>query len=137
MTTTLSLDQVADMDCVASLTPLAFDHPSPYREATGAQAILRRVLYAWCRDVTPPLLDLDGWRPSGGDLRNLRSDLESAARLAGDGDFIAGASVDLTFDDVTGHLAVYGRIQLVDGIAYLLEVSAGDAPTALLTIGAA
>ena len=134
---TLSLDQVRDMDCVASMSPLAFDQPGPYREAAGAQAILRRILYPWCRDISTPLLDIEGWRPSGRDLRQFKAELESAARLAGGGDYIAGASVDVTYDDQTGHLAIFARVQLVDGNTYALEVAAGDAPAAILALGAA
>jgi len=134
---TLSLAQVRDMDCLVSMSPLAFDQPSPYREAVGAQAILRRILYSWCRDISTPLIDLEGWRPDARMLRTLKQELESAARLAGDGDFIAGASVSVTYDDVTGRIQPKGRIQLVDGLTYLLEVAVGDAPAALLAIGAA
>lgn len=134
---TLSLDQVRDMDCVASMSPLTFDQPSPYREAVGPQATLRRILYAWCRDISTPLLDLDGWRPSARDLRTLKQELESSARLAGDGDYIAGASVEVTYDDTTGRIQPYGRIQMVDGLTYALEVSANDAPVAVLQMGLA
>jgi hypothetical protein len=134
---TISLFQVRDMDCLVSLSPIAFDLPSPYREAVGPDAILRRILYKWCRDISTPLLDLEGWRPGPRDLRQLKQELESAARLAGDGDFILGASVDVLYDTESGRLQPKGRIQLVDGLSYALEVTTGDAPAALLALGAA
>jgi hypothetical protein len=133
--TPLSLAGVTEMDCVVSWNPLILDMPSPHREVSGAAAILRRGLYSFCRDISPTILDLEGYRPDARALRDLKSQLERAGRRAGDGDFIAGVTAEILFDDVLGTIAITTLFQLIDGIVYPLEVSAGDAPAALLALG--
>lgn len=124
----LTLGQVVDIDCIASFAPLALDLPCPNRYAVGSKAILRRVLYYWCdpnRMVTS-LIDLKGARIDGTWLLRFRADLERARQL----DFVAGVSAPLSFDGTT--LTILGRITLVDGIAYPLEVDTLSAPAAIL-----
>lgn len=141
---TLSLDQVRDIDCVASLAPLRFDLPSPHREAVGASAILRRVLGRWCTragsvrtdptiGITTPLTELEGARFEDRDLLRLQIELAAQARAE---DFVLSARV--TVSVVGGSLRVVGRITLVDGRTYALELaSAADASVAVLALGAA
>jgi hypothetical protein len=125
---TLALGQVTDLDCVVSMAPLVLDMPSPVRYARGAQAILRRVVYFWCdpRRMTTALPDLKGARVDGAWLIRFRADLERAREL----DFVAGVSAPLAFDGQT--LTILGRVQLVDGLSYPLEVSTLDGPAAIL-----
>ncbi len=142
--TTLRLDEVCDDDCVVSFNPLRFDMPVPHREAVGAAAILRRVLYRWCTllgsiradrsiGVTTPLPDLEGARPDDLQILILQGELEAQARAE---DYVLGALADLTWDGVSKFTAK-GRIQLVDGRTYALELaSAASAGVALLAIGA-
>ncbi len=50
-------------------------------------------------------------------------------------EIVSGASVPLTLIDT--RLLIRGRIDLVDGITYALEVATVDAPAAILAFGAA
>jgi hypothetical protein len=141
----LALADVCDPDCIVSLRPLRFDLPVPHREARGVAAILRRVLYRWCRPrgsvrgdatigVETPLLDLEGTRLEVRQLQLLRARLLGQAR---DVDFVDGVSVAV--DDLGGGaLSIRGAIQLVDGRTYPLEVArAADAAIVLRSIGGA
>lgn len=130
---TLALAQVCDIDCVISFAPLILDLPSPNKYARGIDAILRRILYSWCRDVTIPLPALEGYRWEGNAMARYRSELEGAARAV---DYVNAASVPMTFDAPTGRLSIFGRIALVDGATYSLEVATGDAPAAIRAFGA-
>jgi hypothetical protein len=132
----IRLAQVCDIDCVISFAPLILDVPSPNKYARGIDAILRRVLYRWCRDVSIPLPGLEGTRWEGNALARYRSELEGEHNGARGVEFVAAASVPMTFDPVTGRLSIFGRIALVDGVTYPLEVSTGDAPAAILAFGA-
>jgi hypothetical protein len=131
--TTLSLAQVCDLDCIASFAPLVLDQPCPVRYARGPAAILRRVIYWWCDPVqmAVALPDLKAARVDGPYLIRLRADLERAADL----DYVAGLSAPLLFDGTT--LQIFGRVQLIDGQTYALEVSMLDGPPAILAASAA
>ncbi len=128
---TLSLAQVCDLDCVVSLRPLILDLPCPNRYARGVDAILRRVLYSWCRDLSVNLPALEGTRWDRNSLLRYRGELEGAARGV---PFVAGASVPLTLSGT--RLLIRGRIALVTGLTFALEVAAADAPAAILAFGA-
>lgn len=134
-----SLADVRDIDCVASLAPLMFDLSA--REVTGVAAVLRRILYRWCSrrgairhapgiGMETPLTDLEAAALSDQDLEGYRAALE---REAMEEDFVSDAQVALTL--VGGRLFVSGRITLVDGRTYPLEVLASEANAALLAIG--
>lgn len=132
---TLTIYQIVDMDCIVSLSPLILDQPSPTKYAYGVGAILRRVLYGWCRDIasggiTIPLPALEGTRWTSNGLMRYRNELEGNARGR---NYVAGASVPLQWDGV--RLSIYGQIALVDGNSYALEVSTVDAPAAILAFG--
>lgn len=133
-TATLALAQVRDMDCVVSFVPLILDMPSPHREVSGPAAIIRRWVYALCRDISTPLLDLDGWRCDAASLTTLQSECEGVGRIL---DYVQGCSVDLSYDDVAGSLTVSGILQLVDGLVYVFEVVTAAAPAAILAMGPA
>ena len=126
--TTLLLSQVVDLDCVASFSPLALDVPSPDRYARGPAAILRRILYYWCdpSQMTTALLDLKGARIDGAWLVRFRADLERARQL----DYVSAVSTPLSFDGSV--LTILGKVQLIDGRTYPLEVATLDAPAAIL-----
>lgn len=129
---TLALAQVRDLDCVVSLSPLVLDMPSPNRYATGVDAVLRRVLYKWYRDASIPLPTLEGTRWGDTALLRYRVELEGLAR---DVKFVRGASVPLT---LTGsRMLIRGKIALIDGRTYPLEVFAVDAPAAIRAMGGA
>lgn len=144
MTTPLALAQVTDTDCLRSGRPLVLGR-MPGRYVTGAQAILRRILYAWLlpkgvlrqyvADEGLPfgegLALLEGATLSPRQILGLRRRLEVSA---GEEDFVAAARVPLTFE--AGVLAVPGEIQLVNGLTYPLEVSLSSVGAALDTIGA-
>lgn len=131
---TLALAQVRDLDCLVSLAPLRLDMPSPNRYATGIAAILRRVLYSWCRDASINLPALEGTRWEPRSLMRYRNELEGLARAV---EFVRAASVPMTLAGREQNtLIISGSIALIDGLTYPLEVSAADAPTAILAIGA-
>jgi len=131
---TLALAQVRDLDCLVSLAPLALDLPSPNRYAIGVAAILRRVLYKWCREASVNLPALEGTRWESRSLMRYRSELEGLARSV---EFVRAASVPMTLAGTAqSTLIIGGKIALIDGLTYPLEVSAADAPTAIRAIGA-
>ena len=130
---TISIYEVCDPDCVVSLRPLILDLPCPNKYARGVDAILRRVLYTWCRDLSLTLPALEGTRWTRNGLLRYRVELEGAARRVS---FVAGASVPLTLSADGARLTIAGRIDLVTGVSLPLEVSAGDAPAAILAFGA-
>lgn len=117
---TLRLNDVCDIDCVVSASPLIVDLPSTERYVTGARAIAYRVVYGWIADAN--LLELEGsWDPT--EIAMLRSLLAS---IAEEEDFVLGC--DVTVDLLAnGELIIAAGLGLVDGRTYLLEVTAGDA----------
>lgn len=130
---TLALAEVCDMDCVVGFAPLRLDVPSPNKYARGVQAILRRVLYSWCRDVSTPLPALEGTRWDPRSLMRYRAELEGWARRV---EFVAAASVPLSLANGGSRMIILGRIALIDGQTYPLEVSTTDAPAAIIAFGA-
>lgn len=135
-----SLADVKDMDCLISFNPLAFDLGSAY--VTGADAILRRVLYRWCTllgtmlhapglGMSRPLLDADGATFSPADLQGLRASLEAQAK---DTPFVAECSAPVKLD-ANGSFTVRGKVVLTDNRAYALELSVTDARPVLLKLG--
>ncbi len=136
----ISLDAVKDLDCVSSFSPLTFDLSA--REVTGADAVLRRILYRWCTrrgtlawgtgvGVNRPVHDLGGTVFSSRDLLGLQ---QALAREARDEDFVISATVAASVDD-DGVLSIAGAITLVDGLTYSLEVSVSEAAAALEALG--
>ena len=119
---TLALDQVVDLDCIASTDPLVLDLPSTERYVTGRQAIAYRVVYAWAAVLH--LLELEG-SFSRAELAKLRSNL---ARLAEDEDFVSSASVTVTLGD-DGALDIACTLTFDDSTTAALEVTTGEAAT--------
>lgn len=120
------LSAVRDLDSVVSFSPLALDLTS--REVTGASAVLRRVLYVWL-----PYLDgVDGATLAPEDVDGLRQALE---RVAGDEDFVLSIAVRVSLVDNT--LTILGKVTLVDGRTYPLEVAASAAGLAIQSLGGA
>ncbi len=134
----LPLAQVVDTDCVVSQSPLVIGRrPGVY--VRGAQAILRRILYAWCVPAGSVPYDLnfgcgllgyDGTTLSPGQVLGLRRRLETAAVAE---DYVLSAQALVTF--ANNILTVRGNVVLVDGRAYPLEVSIGNAAAALDALG--
>jgi hypothetical protein len=135
---TLSLAQVVDLDCVARWAPLALDLPAPNRYATGAAAILRRILYSWERDASTPPSRLEGIRPDAAWLLRYRSELEGLARAPGGSprDFVRGASCPIYVSRDRSRMEIRAAIVLIDGLTYPLEVATSEAGAAILTLGA-
>ncbi len=134
------LQDVVDVDDVASFAPLTFD--MGFNLVRGADAILRRVLYLWCTllgtllhapglGMTTPLLDLDGSTFSPFQLQGLRTTLAAQAKEVA---FVDECSVTLTFLP-SGMLIVSALITLSDNKAYALELSITDARPILLRLG--
>lgn len=117
----LTLDQVCDLDCVASTSPLVVDLASTERYVYGLRAIAQRVLVGWI--VEGALLELDGHTlDPDADLVILRAQYR---RIAEEEDYVLGAGVTATLvDDV---LTIAGALRFVDGRTYLLEVTSADA----------
>lgn len=135
-----NLADVRDLDCVKSFSPLVLDMSA--REVTGADAVLRRILYRWCSakgsirhapgvGLDVPLTDLDAATWSTTELDGYNAAL---VREAMDEDFVNTAVVTLALD-AFGVFTVRGSITLVDGKTYQLEVAASAAGAALKTIG--
>lgn len=138
---TLALDQVRDLDCVLTTSPLALGLSS--RTVTGAAAVLRRILYRWCTPrgalswalgvgVAQPVHALRGVVLSDRDRLGLSQALR---REAVDEDYVSSCSVTAT-QSATGALSIRASVTLVDGITYPLEVTVSEAAAALAAIGA-
>lgn len=131
--TTLALADVVDLDCVQGFAPLVLDFPAVERYATGGNAIVRRVLYAWVIDGG--LLELPGATLSSGGLAILRSRL---SRLAEEEDYVKSIALSLSIDPTTNVLAIVAAdLALVDGRTYALEVATSGASAAILALGSA
>lgn len=118
---TISLDEVRDIDCVASRDPLVLDLSASDRPVVGAEAIAQRVLSLWARDAR--LLEQEGTF-SAGNLFVLRSRLAALAETV---EFISRATVKVTF--VEPSLQVSATLWLDDGTTARLEVTTGEAAT--------
>lgn len=134
------LQDVCDLDNVASFNPLAFDLGS--RVVRGADAIIRRVLYLWCTPllvlrhapglgVSVPILDLPGMTFAPLELQGLRQSYEAQAKGVA---FVDDCSVTLTFIR-SGSLLFSSSIELTDNKAYSLELSITEARPILLRLG--
>lgn len=119
---TLPLDQVTDLDCVLSFSPLVVDLPDTERYVSGLAAIARRALYAWIADGA--LLDLDGGSFDDADLLALRSAYQA---LAEDENYILSAPVSAELHG--GALVVASELVFIDGRAYTMEVTSAEAVT--------
>ncbi len=119
--TTLALSEVCDPDCIASTNPLELDRPSTERYVRGADAILRRILYAWIRGG---LLTLEGSSLSRADIVLLRGHFEALAEAE---DYVLGVDLVLDLDDASGVLTISAAVQFVTGRTYEFEVTAGAA----------
>lgn len=117
---TLPIDDVRDLETIASFRPLVLDVPQTETYVSGADAIVRRVVGTWADRAG--LLDLEGtWGPS--ELLQLRSTL---ARLAEDEDYVDAARVTTTLDN-NGALAIGCVLTFDDGTDATFSVSTADA----------
>jgi len=134
------LQDVVDLNNVASFAPLVFDYGATL--IGGADAILRRVLYLWCTPllvlrhapglgVSVPVPDLPGFTFSPLELQGLRQSLEAQAKEVA---FVDACRVTLTFLP-TGTLMLSALITLTDNKAYALELSITEARPVLLRLG--
>lgn len=134
------LQDVCDVNNVASFNPLAFDMGSTV--VRGADAILRRVLYLWCTPlgalrhapglgVSVPIPNLPGMTFSPLELQALRQSYIAQAKEVA---FVDDCSMTLTFLP-SGMLVIAATITLTDNKAYALELSVTDARPILLRLG--
>ncbi len=138
---TIPISEVRDVDCVASLSPLAFDVGTSY--VTGVTAVLRRCLYAIC---TPrgSLVWSEAAKGLGIDVRDLQNATLDKRGIEGWKRAIVRQlkSVDYVTDATAG-LVLYRNawilvcvVVLETGGSYPLEVSISDAATAITNLGA-
>jgi len=135
--TPLPLASVCDTDCLFSRSPLVLKR-MPGQYVYGVQAVLRRVLYGWLlppvlvydRDFGEALVNYEGMTLSDVQILGLKGRLEASARAE---DYVLAASVAVAL--VGTSLSVAGRIALVDGRAYPLEVGISNAGAALDALG--
>lgn len=133
------IEQVCDLNNVASLNPLTFDFGTTL--VRGWRAIIYRVLYLWCTYIgtlrhapglgmTVPLPDLPGATYSERDLAGLRSSLVSQAKEV---EFVDDCDIVIT-PVSGGAVRISATITLTDNKAYQLEVSVAGARVALLAL---
>ncbi len=136
----MSLQEVVDLNNVASFAPLAFDFGTTL--VRGADAILRRILYLWCTPigtlrhapglgVSAPIVNLPGMTFSPLGLQGLESSYAGQAKLVA---FVDECSVSFTFLP-SGNLLIASSVTLTDNKAYALELSVSAARTVLLALG--
>ncbi|HMV65511.1 MAG TPA: hypothetical protein PKA64_01580 [Myxococcota bacterium] len=133
----LRLDQVRDLDCVASFRPLTFDLST--RIVTGPAAVLRRVLYR----ITSRRGSIKHAPGKGIDVRELEGATLDATdalgwrlaieREASDEDFVLYARCEPI--QLVAPVPIVLSLTLVDGITYPLEVSVSEAGAALRRLG--
>lgn len=126
---TLRLDEVRDLDCVASFAPLTFD--SSPKEVTGAAAILRRILYGIC-GLYIDLRDLIGATIDDTDRIGLEAAVE---RVASAEDFVLSATCLIRLNRNTGAVTMKLAVGLVDGKTYPLEVTVSEAGDVIVKLG--
>lgn len=129
----ITLDQVRDIDCIASFNPLSFDMSGRY--VTGAPAVLRRIVYAWFSPRGSLRWALDRGAGIGGlenndlDARRMigwQATIEGEARKV---DFVHGCRTRLAFRDRT--LSITSAIDLADDEQYPLEITIDQAGAAI------
>jgi len=134
------LQDVVDIDNVASFNPLVFDYGTTL--VRGADAILRRVLYLWNTllgtlrhapglGMTTPLLDIEGATFSPQDLSGLRATMIAQAKEVA---FVDDGKVSVVLL-AGGSLMISSSITLTDNKAYALELSISAARPVLLRLG--
>lgn len=134
------LQDVVDLNNVASFNPLTFDYGTTFLR--GADAILRRVLYLWCTPlgrlrhapglgVSVPIPDLPGWTFSPFELQGLRQNYEAQAKEVA---FVDEARVLIAYTQ-PGAARIASAITLTDNKAYALELSITEARPVLLRLG--
>jgi len=141
----ITLAEVRDLDCIASLSPLQFDWGTTY--VTGARAVLRRCLYAIC---TPrgALVWSEESRGKGVNIFDLQNATLTPAGIAGwkraiirqlkGVDFVVDATCGLVLNG--NEWIVAPAVALTDGVGgaagvYPLEVAIGAAGAAINSLG--
>ncbi len=137
---TIPLSAVRDLDCVASLSPLTFDVGFSY--VTGAAAVLRRCLYIICSKRGSYLWSEDA-SGKGIDVRDLQNATLSPQGIEGwkraivrqlnSVDYVVASAAGLVL--YRGTWIIAATVVLEDGGTYPLEVSIGDAATAITALG--
>lgn len=132
------LANVCDTDCLRSMSPLVLGR-MPGKYAFGADAILRRCLYAALLPTGvlvydgvfgEGILTIEGATLSAKQIRGLQGRLEAAWRAE---DYVLAASCPVAL--VSGTLSLPGAVKLVDGRTYPLEMTLSSAGASLDALG--
>lgn len=138
---TLKLSEVRSKDHLVSRDPIAFDYGNSY--VTGPTAVIRNCLYVICTRRGGFVWN-ETAKGKGVDVRDLQNATLSRQGIAGwersiarairSVDFVNDAVARLLLDGTTWRVVV--AISLIDGKTYPLEVTIGEAASAINKLGA-